>query len=151
MLRRRSDLETDEGSRIAPVDLFRLCRHLIDRTRPDRPFERDLRLAGAAEQRMHRDAEGAAEQVVQGHVEHGEGGGVRRQPARHVAQHLLVGTEAEAGGDRSCRHVRPAPYFDFGRPSTFSAMCDLISSALTGAMRGIMASRISRSTWNSLA
>src|SRR4029077_27544 len=41
--------------------------------------------------------------------------------------------------------------YDFGRPSTFSAMKLNASCGLTGAMRGIMISRKYRSTWNSLA
>jgi hypothetical protein len=47
-------------------------------------------------------------------------------------------------------HVRK-PQYDFGRPSTFSAMKHRMSCGLTGASRGIMASRKKRSMWYSLA
>ncbi len=49
------------------------------------------------------------------------------------------------------RLTRPKPQYDFGCPSTRSAMLDRMSWAITGAIRAIWASRKYRSTWNSLA
>ena len=41
--------------------------------------------------------------------------------------------------------------YDFGKSSTFSAMNDMMSCSVTGAIRMIITSRIKRSTWYSLA
>ena len=44
-------------------------------------------------------------------------------------------------GLREVRSPRPHPQYDFGRPSTFSAMKLRMSCGLIGAMRGIRDSR----------
>jgi len=59
---------------------------------------------------------------------------------------------AGAGGERLRAERSPVhPQYDFGWSSTFSAMNDRIICSVTGAMRVIMTSRSSRSTWYSFA
>ena len=72
--------------------------------------------------------------------------GIVRQTLRCVARsRLALRAAGMTGGTAGLRQ------YDLGRPSAFSAMLQRMSSRETGAMRAIMTSRSSRSTWNSLA
>ena len=84
--RHRADLEANIRRLVVAEGMLRLMHHLLDAAGADRPFERNPLLARPAQQRMNGNAQGASQQVVQRHIEHRQGGGVRRQLARHLAQ-----------------------------------------------------------------
>src|SRR6266542_1118548 len=70
----------------------------------------------------------------------GEPGGAGQEPAAAVAVRARMLGRFPSRGLRSIDRV-PAQY-DFGNPSTFSAMKQRMSCGLTGAMRGIRISRM---------
>ncbi|CAN7399627.1 hypothetical protein LJR039_002391 [Pseudorhodoferax sp. LjRoot39] len=74
----------------------------------------------------------------------GPAAGHRRNRARTPAARARLG-RARAVQARAAQAAAPGPggtQYDFGRPSTFSAMKHRISCGLTGASRGIQASRM---------